>query len=117
MTSYCPWTRGQAVAGIDVDSGKEVEVALPSSVLPALWPAPVPGWKSAALLMAPKCSPSVGQLSSAPQKSGVCMDGVAGISRPRKPVEYDLLPRQGNNWLKTQIVINGWVVRINDTEL
>ncbi len=114
-TNYTPWTLGQAVAGTDVVTGENVEVAYAE-------------FSTSRFVTS----------SSARLEITRATDGQKVLSIPLvnyllllKSQQYDWMNAQefldresrwnmiffldGNNyWINTQIEINGWVVRIND---
>ena len=118
VTSYCPWTRGQAVAGIDVDSGKEVEVAFAEFSTSRFMAGTGPRLeiRRAADGSEVLSIPLVNYLLLLKSQEFAWMGSQEFLDRESRWNMIFFLDR-GNNWLKTQIVINGWVVRINDTEL
>lgn len=117
VTSYCPWTRGQAVAGKDDQTGETVEVAFAEfstsrfvTLSDSRLEISLVDDGSEVLSI-----PLINYLLLLKSQEFASMGAQEFLDRESRWNMIFFLDRN-NRWVQTQIVINGWVVRINDFE-
>lgn len=117
VVSYCPWARGQAVAGVDAATGDRLEVAYAE-------------FSTSRFVVSNDCRL---EITLAEDNRNVLSIPLIDYLLLLKSQEFsrmgsqEFLDRESrwdmiffldgdNRWISTQIVVNGWVVRINDFE-
>lgn len=115
-TTYCPWARGQAVAGTDIDTGDKVEVAYAEISTSRFM---TDGGCRLTITRTDGTEvlsiPLIDYLLLLKSQEFATMKSQEFLDRESRWNLLFFLDRN-NHWIQTQIVINGWVVRINDFE-
>ncbi len=114
-TSYCPWARGQMTGGVDAVTGAAVEVAYAEFCTARLMASTDPRLEVTRVADGGTVMsiPLVSYLLMFKSDHFAAMKNQEYLDRENTWNVIFFLDR-GNNWLRTEIVVNGWRVNIND---